>query len=99
MLLTYLILMINVLGKIIKSTGLNKMKYGFVRSSLVLNKLSKCSPFICKLNSNQGYFEVYHRDMGSSLDAFPTKEQIKSSYMKFGIAYKIEGRGSNLTVA
>lgn len=31
-----------------------------------------------KLNSNQGYFEVYHRDMGNSLDAFPTRGQIKS---------------------
>lgn len=66
---------------------------------MVLNKLSKCLPFIGKLNSSQGYFEVYHKDMGSSLDAFPTREQIKSSFVKFGIADKIEGTGSNLTVA
>lgn len=66
---------------------------------LVLNRLSKCFPFISKLNSNQGYFKVCHRDTGSSLDAFPTREQIKSSFLKFGIAYKIEGRGSNLTVS
>lgn len=53
-----------------------------------------------KLNSNRGYFEVYHRDMGSSLDAFPTREQIKCRvFLKFRIAYKIEGRSSNLTVA
>lgn len=65
--------------------------------SFVLNRLSKCSLFIHKFNSNQGYFEVYHRDTGSSLDAFSTREQIKSSFMKFGVAYKIEGKGSNLT--
>lgn len=44
--------MINVLGKIIKFIGLNKMKYGFVRSSLVLNKFFKCLLFICKFNLN-----------------------------------------------
>lgn len=66
---------------------------------LVLSRLSKCSPLIHKFNSNQGYFEVYHRDTGSSLDAFSKREQIKSSFMKFGVAYKIEGRGSNLTAA
>ena len=58
------------------------MKYCLKRNScvgLVLNSLSKCSPFIRKLNSSQGYFEVCNRDMGSSLDAFPTREQIKSS--------------------
>lgn len=31
--------------------------------------------------------------MGNSLDAFSTREEIKSGFMKFGIAYKIEGGG------
>lgn len=61
--------------------------------SLVLNRFSKCLPFILKLNSSQGYFKVYHRDMSGSLDIFSTREQIKSSLRKCGIAYKIEGRG------
>lgn len=29
-------------------------------------------------NSNQGYFEVYRRDMGNSLDAFAKYKMIKS---------------------